>query len=83
VLVVPNLLANAGAVTCSYFEQVQGASNQYWRRDEVFDRLDAALSAAFVAVHGAAGQGGMSLRDAAYLLAVDRVAQACQTRGWV
>jgi glutamate dehydrogenase len=83
VLVVPDLLANAGGVTCSYFEQVQGSNNQYWRRDEVFDRLDTTLSLAFRAVQDVADRGGLSLRDAAYLLAVDRVAQACRTRGWV
>jgi glutamate dehydrogenase (NAD(P)+) len=82
VLVVPDLLANAGGVTCSYFEQVQGSNNQYWHRDEVFDRLDATLDSAFRTVHDVADHGRLSLRDAAYLVAVDRVAQASRARGW-
>jgi len=83
VLVIPDVLANAGGVTCSYFEQIQSNSNEYWRRDHVFEKLDAFLSAAFRAVHDVAEHGGMSFRDAAYLIAVDRVAQACRARGWV
>ena len=83
VLVVPDLLANAGGVTCSYFEQVQGSNNEYWRRDEVFNRLGATLDSAFRTVQDVADHGGLSLRDAAYLVAVDRVARACQARGWV
>ena len=83
VFVVPDILANAGGVTCSYFEQVQGSTNDYWRRDQVFERLDGCLASAFRAVHEIAEHGGLSLRDAAYLLAVDRVVQACRARGWV
>jgi glutamate dehydrogenase len=83
VLVIPDVLANAGGVTCSYFEQVQGSTNEYWRSDRVFKTLDALLGSAFRAVHDTAEHGGLSLRDAAYLIAVDRVAQACRARGWV
>jgi len=83
VLVVPDILANAGGVACSYFEQVQASTNDYWRRDQVFERLDACLASAFRAVHDSAEHRGLSLRDAANLLAVDRVVQACRTRGWV
>jgi glutamate dehydrogenase (NAD(P)+) len=83
VLVIPDILANAGGVTCSYFEQVQGASNEYWRRDQLFERLDTTLASAFRAVHDMAEHGGLSLRDAAYLIGVDRVVQACRARGWV
>ena len=83
VVVIPDVLANAGGVTCSYLEQVQGNNNEYWRRDQVFEKLDASLGSAFRAVHDVAEHGGLSLRDAAYLIAVDRVAQACRARGWV
>jgi len=83
VLVIPDILANAGGVTCSYFEQVQGSANDYWRRDQVFERLNTCLASAFRTVHDIAEHGGLSLRDAAYLLAVDRVVQACRARGWV
>jgi len=83
VLVVPDIVANAGGVACSYFEQVQGAINEYWRRGQVFDKLDLSLVSAFHAVHDMAEHGGLSLRDGAYLIAVDRVVQACRARGWV
>jgi glutamate dehydrogenase (NAD(P)+) len=83
VIVVPDVLANAGGVTASYFEQVQGSANAYWRRDQVLHELDQRLRAAFRAVHDMANHGDMSLRDAAYLIAVDRVAKACRARGWV
>lgn len=83
VVVIPDLVANAGGVTCSYLEQVQGSANASWRRDQVFEALDQRLCAAFRAVHDIADHGAMSLRDAAYLIAVDRVAKACRARGWV
>jgi len=83
VIVIPDVLANAGGVTCSYLEQVQGSANALWRRDQVFDELEERLRVAFRAVHDMANHGAMSLRDAAYLIAVDRVAKACRARGWV
>jgi glutamate dehydrogenase (NAD(P)+) len=83
VIVVPDVLANAGGVTCSYLEQVQGSANAYWRRDQVFHELDERLRTAARAVHEMAEHGAMPLRDAAYLIAVDRVAKACRARGWV
>jgi glutamate dehydrogenase (NAD(P)+) len=83
VRVVPDVVANAGGVTCSYFEQVQGNTNHYWSRDEVLDQLDARMRAAYCAVSDTAVREHASLRDAAYLIAVDRVAQACRKRGWV
>jgi glutamate dehydrogenase (NAD(P)+) len=83
VLVIPDILANAGGVTCSYFEQVQGNTNEYWRRDQVFDKLDGTLESAFRAVHDTAEHGDLALREAAYLIAIDRVAQACRARGWI
>jgi glutamate dehydrogenase (NAD(P)+) len=83
VVVIPDVLANAGGVTCSYLEQVQGSANAYWRRDQVFHELDERLRAASRAVHDMADHGAMSLRDAAYVIAVDRVAKACRARGWV
>jgi glutamate dehydrogenase (NAD(P)+) len=82
VVVIPDVLANAGGVACSYLEQVQGSANAYWRRDRVFEELDDRLRAACRAVHDMADQGSMSLREAAYLIAVDRVARACRGRGW-
>jgi glutamate dehydrogenase (NAD(P)+) len=77
------ILTNAGGVTCSYFEQVQGNSNYYWSGDEVLHKLDSWMTDAFKTVHERAGDEEVSLRDAAYLIAVDRVARACRERGWV
>jgi glutamate dehydrogenase len=83
VRVIPDVLANAGGVTCSYFEQVQGNTNYYWTRDEVLGKLEARMTAAYREVSDTSVREHASLRDAAYLIAVDRVAQACRRRGWV
>ena len=83
VRLIPDVLANAGGVTCSYFEQVQGNTNYYWDRTEVLQKLDSWLSAAFAAVWALSEREQVSLREAAYLIAVDRTARACHDRGWV
>ena len=82
VFVIPDLLANAGGVTCSYFEQVQSNMNYYWERDEVLGKLDVKMTSAFIAVSETARKQRLSSRDAAYVIAVERVAQACRDRGW-
>jgi glutamate dehydrogenase len=81
--VVPDLLANAGGSVSSYFEQVQGNMNYYWRRDEVLGRLDVHLTDAYISLAESARQNGIDLRDAAYQIAVARVVRACQERGWL
>ncbi len=83
IFVVPDFLANAGGVTCSYFEQVQSNSNYFWEKDEVLGKLDVKMTAAFAATSELARTRRLSMRDAAYVIAVSRVAQACQDRGWV
>lgn len=83
ILIIPDIVANAGGVTCSYFEQVQGQSNYYWDRQEVVQKVDSCMKAAYVAVHDRAEREQASLRDGAYLIAVERVARACRERGWV
>jgi len=83
IFVIPDLLANAGGVTCSYFEQVQSNMNYYWEKDEVLAKLDLKMTAAFVAVHEVAKRQKLFMRDAAYVIAVNRVAEACRDRGWV
>jgi glutamate dehydrogenase (NAD(P)+) len=82
-LLIPDLLANAGGFICSYFEQVQGNMNYYWHRDEVLGKLDVQMTDAYLAVSRYAKNSSMSMRDAAYRIAVNRVAQACQERGWI
>jgi glutamate dehydrogenase (NAD(P)+) len=83
IFMIPDFLANAGGVTCSYFEQVQGNMNYYWERDEVLGKLDVKMTAAFNAVSELARKQKLYMRDAAYVIAVNRVAKACKDRGWV
>jgi glutamate dehydrogenase len=83
IFLIPDFLANAGGVTCSYFEQVQSNMNYYWEKDEVLGKLDLKMTAAFHAVNDLAKKKNIYMRDAAYVISVSRVAQACKDRGWV
>jgi len=83
IFIIPDFLANAGGVTCSYFEQVQSNMNYFWAKDEVLGKLDIKMTAAFIAVHDFSKSNNLNMRDAAYVISVDRVAQACKDRGWV
>jgi glutamate dehydrogenase (NAD(P)+) len=69
-------------VTSSYFELVQSNAGYYWERDEVLGKLDVKMTAAYAATRDLARKRDISLRDAAHLIAVSRVAQACRERGW-
>jgi len=83
IFLVPDFLANAGGVTCSYFEQVQSNSNYYWEKDEVLQKLDTKMTSAFNSVYELSVNKGLNMRDAAYVIAINRVAQAAKSRGWV
>lgn len=83
IFVIPDFLANAGGVTCSYFEQVQSNMNYYWGKDEVLGKLDNQMTSAFIAASELARKRNLYMRDAAYVIAIDRVVQACKIRGWV
>jgi glutamate dehydrogenase (NAD(P)+) len=83
IFLIPDFLANAGGVTCSYFEQVQSNMNYYWEKDEVLSKLDTKMTSAFHAVSDLAKKRKLYMRDAAYVIAISRVAQACKDRGWV
>ena len=83
IFLVPDFLANAGGVTCSYFEQVQCNNNYFWTREEVLERLDARMTSAFQAVYRLSREKNLYMRDAAYVIAINRVAEAVKLRGWV
>ncbi|GAB4168607.1 MAG: glutamate dehydrogenase [Calditrichia bacterium] len=83
IYMLPDFLANAGGVTCSYFEQVQCNMNYFWEKDEVLSKLDVKMTNAFHAVAELAEKENLYMRDAAYVIAIDRVAKACKARGWV
>jgi glutamate dehydrogenase (NAD(P)+) len=83
VILLPDFLANAGGVTVSYFEQVQNAYNFYWELKEVHWRLGEKMGRAFRAVHEVSQRDKVNMRQAAHLVAVARVAEACKLRGWV
>jgi len=83
IFVIPDFLANAGGVTCSYFEQVQCNMNYFWEKDEVLSKLDTKMTSAFHEVASLASKKKIYMRDAAYMIAVSRVAEACRLRGWV
>jgi glutamate dehydrogenase (NAD(P)+) len=83
VYVVPDFLCNAGGVTVSYFEQVQNAYGYYWSLDDVKTNLDKKMTKAFHSVHDMSLAKKVNNRLAAYLVAVERVAEAAKLRGWV
>jgi glutamate dehydrogenase (NAD(P)+) len=83
IFLIPDFLANAGGVTCSYFEQVQSNMNYYWEKEEVLNKLDVKMTSAFQAVNELSKRRKLYMRDAAYMISISRVAQACKDRGWV
>ena len=83
IFVIPDFLANAGGVTVSYFEQVQNAQNKYWGEEDIHHMLDERMTTAFRAAHDTANSAGTHMRLGAYLVAVQRVAEAVKLRGWV
>ncbi|MBI5109004.1 MAG: Glu/Leu/Phe/Val dehydrogenase [Rhodocyclales bacterium] len=81
VLVVPDVLANAGGVTVSYFEWVQDFSSFFWSEDEINARLESIMVKAFAAIWQIAETRGLSLRTAAFIVACERVLAAREQRG--
>ena len=81
IVVLPDILANAGGVTVSYFEWVQDLQNFFWTEREVNEKLEQVMAQSYRSVHALAEERQVSLRTAAYMLAVQRVAEATLTRG--
>lgn len=83
IFVIPDFLCNAGGVTVSYFEGVQNDMNFYWTKDEVLEKLDTKMTQAFHAVLDMSVKENVYMRDAAYMVAIDKVVKAMQLRGWL
>jgi glutamate dehydrogenase (NAD(P)+) len=83
ILLIPDLLANAGGVICAYFEQVQSNMNYYWPLSEVLGKLDRKLTASYIEISDLARSKTLPMRDAALVTAIDRVASMCRERGWL
>ena len=80
-LVIPDILANGGGVTVSYFEWLQNLRRDYWTEDEVNERLDRNITKAFLDVYATSEKHGVNMRKASTVLAVNRVVEAIKIRG--
>ena len=83
VFVIPDFLCNAGGVTVSYFESVQNDMNYYWSKQEVLEKLDFKMTNAFEGVLEMSLNEKAYMRDAAYMVSIDRVVKAMELRGWI
>jgi glutamate dehydrogenase (NAD(P)+) len=81
VFLVPDILANAGGVTVSYYEWVQDQNSFFWTEQQINETLEQTMKSAFRAVHNTAQRYDTDMRTGAYILAVDRVAEATSVRG--
>lgn len=81
ILVIPDVLANAGGVTVSYFEWDQNVKEEHWSREDVFAKLDKIMRQSFAASWETKEKYNIDMRTAAFVLAVERIAKAIEKRG--
>lgn len=82
IIIVPDILANAGGVATSYLEQVQNSMNYYWEENEVLEKLEKIMDNAFKGMWAVKEEKNLDLRMAAYVVALQRITEAMKNRGW-
>lgn len=82
IIIVPDILANAGGVATSYLEQVQNSINYYWEENEVLEKLEKIMDNAFKSIWKVKEEQNLDLRMAAYVVALQRISEAMKNRGW-